>query len=91
MAHSSRQSAPPGRESDRKTYVRLDATLVPSERKVPLTWSRVDLDYKNISRLEQYAGEKEQIQNFKWQLYIAVLVLSPDLLSRLEHVDKNMD
>ena len=44
---------------------------------------------KSLLKLEQYAGEREKFLGFKWQLYVAVRVLSPDLLAMMEWVEKN--
>lgn len=49
------------------------------------------IDLKSLLKLEKYAGEKEKFMGFKWQLYIAVRVMNPDLLTHLEWVEKHLD
>ena len=46
---------------------------------------------KSLLKLEKYASEKKKFMGFRWQLYIAVRVMSPDLLARLEWVEKHPD
>ena len=49
------------------------------------------INLKSLLKLEKYAGEKEKFQDFKWQFYVAVRVLSDGLLARLEWVERHLD
>ena len=45
------------------------------------------LDVKSLLKLEQYRGEREKFIGWKWQFYVAVRVINPELLTRLEFIE----
>ena len=49
------------------------------------------IDLKGLLKLEQYKGEKEKFIQWKWQLYVAVRVVKPKLLTKFEQIERNLN
>ena len=49
------------------------------------------LDMKSMLKLDQYKGEREKFLSWKWSFYVAIRVISKDLLEKLQYVETHLN